>query len=381
MNTDWPLTPLGEVLTERRETPDASALATGEIPIVAKVGFNDGQIHLRVGGDTKTGMILIRPGDIVVSGINAAKGAIALYEKEKTRPIAATIHYGAYIPDTSRVDVFYLWWLLRSGTFRDLLQEYVPGGIKTELKAKRFLPIPVPLPPLSEQRRIVARIDELAAKIEEAKGLRREAVEAVEAFTLSLHIDLSASRKVSMADIMRLHEDKAEVRVGEIYPQVGVKGFGQGLFARETLASTDTTYKAFNRLYAGSVVLSQVKGWEGAIAVCPIELEGRFVSPEYRTFQCIAGNADPKYLSTIIKMPWFWNRLKNATHGVGGRRERTRPEQFLKIEVPMPTYEKQVQATRLFCQTDALKALQAETAAELAALLPSVLDRAFSGRL
>ena len=32
-------------------------------------------------------------------------------------------------------------------------------------------------------------------------------------------------------------------------------------------------------------------------------------------------------------------------------------------------------------KVDALKALQAEAAAELNALLPSVLDRAFSGRL
>src|SRR2546430_8699393 len=35
----------------------------------------------------------------------------------------------------------------------------------------------IPLPSLEEQRRIVARIEELAAKIEEARGLRREAVE------------------------------------------------------------------------------------------------------------------------------------------------------------------------------------------------------------
>jgi type I restriction enzyme S subunit len=32
-------------------------------------------------------------------------------------------------------------------------------------------------------------------------------------------------------------------------------------------------------------------------------------------------------------------------------------------------------------QVDALKRLQAETAAELAALLPAVLDRAFKGEL
>ena len=40
-------------------------------------------------------------------------------------------------------------------------------------------------PPLDEQRRLVARIEALAAKIEEARGLRRLAVEEAEALTKS----------------------------------------------------------------------------------------------------------------------------------------------------------------------------------------------------
>lgn len=61
--------------------------------------------------------------------------------------------------------------------------------------------------------------------------------------------------------------------------------------------------------------------------------------------------------------------------------ERTRPEQFLNIEIPIPTIEKQIQGERVFAQMDAVKNLQAETAAELDALLPSILDKAFKGEL
>lgn len=145
--TDWHNVPLSDVLAERREVPLAHDLASGKIKIISKVGFNDGKIQLREDGKTKTNMILIRPGDLVVSGINAAKGGIAFFDGSDGESIAATIHYGAYIPNKNRVDVSYLWWLLRSHTFRDLLLKYVPGGIKTELKAKRLLPIPIPLPP------------------------------------------------------------------------------------------------------------------------------------------------------------------------------------------------------------------------------------------
>src|SRR5262245_43620794 len=129
----WEWTPLDEILTERKETPSLEQLATGAVPIVAKIGFDDGKIQLRSDTQTRTGMILARPGDLLVSGINAAKGAIAIYDAGHSRPIAATIHYGAYSPKTGRVDIRFLWWLLRSQVFRDILNTNLPGGIKTEL--------------------------------------------------------------------------------------------------------------------------------------------------------------------------------------------------------------------------------------------------------
>ncbi len=44
----------------------------------------------------------------------------------------------------------------------------------------RMVRYKVPLPSLEEQRHIVARIEELAARIEEVRGLRREVVEEAE---------------------------------------------------------------------------------------------------------------------------------------------------------------------------------------------------------
>jgi len=178
--------------------------------------------------------------------------------------------------------------------------------------------------------------EELTAKIEEACGLRQQAVEEAAAFVSSLHLNLARTRTVAIGEILTLEEYREEIQFGQEYPQVGVKGFGQGLFAKETLDATQTTDKAFNRRYDGALVLSQVKGWEGAIAVCRSDLAGRYVSPEYRTFRCIEGMAIPEYLAALVATPWFWTQLKNVTRGVGARRERTRPEQFLQMELPMP---------------------------------------------
>jgi hypothetical protein len=234
---------------------------------------------------------------------------------------------------------------------------------------------------LEKQRQVVARIEELAAQVQEARTLRQQAAEEAEAFVTSVHVQLAGTRTRKLSEIMRLDEDTVPVFPDGSYPQVGVKSFGAGLFAKPPVLGMDTTYKAFNRLYAGALVLSQVKGWEGAIAICPPDLGGWFVSPEYRTFRCMEGEARPAYLAPLICTEWFWRRLGLATRGVGARRERTRPEQFLNIEVPMPDVEKQRTGEDLFAKVDALRRLQAETAAELDALLPSILDKAFKGEL
>ncbi|RLI08958.1 hypothetical protein DRO24_00260 [Candidatus Bathyarchaeota archaeon] len=174
MKRKWPTVRLGEVLTERRETPPDEAILSGEIPVIAKIGFNDGKIELREDGKTRTKMILIRPGDLVISGINATKGAIAVYGEENESPIAATIHYSAYIPNKDRVDIRYLWWFLRSKPFRSILEQHLPGGIKTELRANRFLSIPVPLPALPEQKRLLTLIESLVSKVKVACRLRKQ---------------------------------------------------------------------------------------------------------------------------------------------------------------------------------------------------------------
>ncbi len=249
------------------------------------------------------------------------------------------------------------------------------------LKEKDIASVEISLPPIAEQRRIVARVEELAGKVEEARGLRSKAIQEVGAFVSSLHLHLAQSRVLSLGKVLLLDEQQEEVQIGRQYPQVGVKGFGGGLFARETLEASQTTYKAFNRLYEGAIVLSQVKGWEGAIAGCPDSLVGKYVSPEYRTFRCLPDQALPDYIAVLVITPWFWTKLKDLTRGVGGRRERTRPEQFLKMEIPMPTVTQQEYALTAFGKLSALNQLQAETEAELNALLPSILDKAFKGEL
>ena len=147
--------------------------------------------------------------------------------------------------------------------------------------------------------------------------------------------------KVPLGDILRLDEDRVAVVPGQEYPQIGVRGFGRGLFERGSVAFDQTTYSHFNRLYEGALVVSQVKGWEGAIAVAPRKFAERFASPEYRTFRLDTTKVDPSYLLRFLLSSHFASSIQSSTRGQGARRERVRPEQLVRQLIPLPPLAEQ----------------------------------------
>ena len=63
------------------------------------------------------------------------------------------------------------------------------------------------------------------------------------------------------------------------------------------------------------------------------------------------------------------------------RRERTRPEAFLEMELPMAGVQEQRYALRVLQKLKQVKHLQDETVFELDALMPSILSRTFRSGL
>ncbi len=380
MSVAWPLVALGEVLTHRKEFIQINDLEKYKR---CRVKLHAQGIVLRdavTGAEIKTKKQQVcKAGEFLVAEIDAKVGGFGIVPDELNGSIVSS-HYFLFVIDGTTLDRRFLDFYSRTSVFRD--QVAAQGSTNyAAIRPNDVFGYTIPLPPLTEQRRIVSRIEELAAKIEEARGLRQQAMEEAEAFITSLHTNLSGSRIKKLSDILCLEEDSAQIIPTGSYPQVGVRGFGGGLFAKPATSGMDTTYRAFNRLYEGALVMSQVKAWEGAVAVCGKNLAGYFVSPEYRTFRFDPSEAIPSYFAALVKTEWFWSRLKDATRGVGARRERTRPEQFLNVEIPVPNVAQQKEAQIIFEKIDSLKRLQTETAAELDAMLPSILDKAFKGNL
>lgn len=165
--SEWKKVKIGDFLTERegRYKPDDSKIS--KYKRLDKIDFS-GTIHIS-DKPTKTDMIIVHPGDLVISGINVAKGALAVYQGDE--PVCATIHYSSYTFDSSKVDLDYFKYFVKSPAFIAALQKQVKGGIKTEIKPKHLLPLEIYIPNLQTQQEIVKKI---SLQLQKAKQLTLE---------------------------------------------------------------------------------------------------------------------------------------------------------------------------------------------------------------
>ena len=161
--SEWKKVKIGDFLTERagRYKPDDPTLARYQR--LDKIDFS-GTIHIS-NKPTKTDMILVQPGDLVISGINVAKGAVSVYQGSE--PVCATIHYSAYTLNEKIVDLDFFKFFVKSAAFLEALKRQVKGGIKTEIKPKNLLPLEISIPDLTEQKRIVATVSNSLKKTED----------------------------------------------------------------------------------------------------------------------------------------------------------------------------------------------------------------------
>ncbi len=159
----WQKVKLGQFLKNRegRFKPNDSAIQG--LKRIEKIDFS-GTIHLSEKA-SNTDMILVKKGDLVISGINVEKGAMNIYQGDED--VVATIHYSSYEFDEKQIDIDFLTNFLKSLEFKKALKEQVPGGIKTEIKPKHILPLLVEMPTdIEEQKKVVKKLNKNNSIIE-----------------------------------------------------------------------------------------------------------------------------------------------------------------------------------------------------------------------
>lgn len=240
----------------------------------------------------------------------------------------------------------------------------------------------IPLPSLEEQRRIVARIDRLAAKIEEAQGLVNQCNNVSNALLMSqFHRITEKVPRQRLGEIAPLIRRPADIDPAAEYPQVSVRSFGKGTFHNPPLLGSEITWQKPHLVKPGDILVSNIKAWEGAIAVAGSDDGGRYGSHRYLTFVPTDGVVTAYFLCFYLLSPEGLYHVGEASPGSADRNRTLSSKKMLEIEVPMPPFEKQQQFDELLVRVAEIGNARAEATRTREALLPSILDRAFRGEL
>jgi type I restriction enzyme S subunit len=84
-------------------------------------------------------------------------------------------------PNTTVIDSEFLWHMLRSGILFRRAWQSITGTAQPTVPLKAIRRLPVPVPPLSDQRRYVAHLDALQARITTLAGLQDETATELDA--------------------------------------------------------------------------------------------------------------------------------------------------------------------------------------------------------
>ena len=128
-------------------------------------------------------------------------------------------------------------------------------------------------------------------------------------------------------------------------------------------------------------MISNIKAWEGAIAVANSNDHSRVGSHRYITCVPKKGLTTANFLCFYLLTEGGLEKVQEASPGSAGRNRTLAMKRLEKIEVPVPAYDKQLWFDSLQSKAAALKQAHAANQTELDALLPSILDKAFKGAL
>ena len=247
---------------------------------------------------------------------------------------------------------------------------------------------------LDEQRHIVARIEELAAKIEEARGLRREAVkEANILMNAAMRRAFSPNKEYQYIPLESACTTITDnLHSNPVYADQGVPcvrspdvGWGK-LYLNTALKTSEEEYR--RRTVRGEprvddVVLVREGGGTGKAAIVE---EGQRFSLGQRVMMLRPNRqvVIPKFFLFQLLSPVIYEDqiLPLSKGSASPHLNISALRNFTFLLPPLP------EQSRIVCYLDSLRSrvdslhqLQAETAAELDALLPSILDKAFKGEL
>ncbi len=237
--------------------------------------------------------------------------------------------------------------------------------------------IPIPLPPLPEQRRIAAILTDQLAAVERARAAAEEQVELLAKLVESyLRHSFSAAsvRRIKLSQC--LHE--VSHGVGSSWGDYRIVGATRAGIApaKEKVGKRPERYKLVD---AGTIFYNPMRILIGSIAMIDEGDEPGITSPDYVVFKTQGGILHPRWFYYWLRSSYGEAFIKTLARGAV--RERMLFRRLSAAEVDIPDWEIQVKAAQKLRMVVQAKEPLAQQIDAINALPAALLRRAFAGEL
>ncbi len=353
----------------------------GDIPWVSPKDMRVGVIH-----DTKdrisaeavreSSTRIVPAGTILIvnrSGILARTVPIGLVGNELT----FNQDIKALVAREEVIDSLFLLFALKRQEPYILLHGIKKGATVHSIRSGFLESLQIPMPPLAEQKRIVAILVDQMTAVERARAAAESRLEALQSLVESF---LRESLSIQPTQPIVLRDGLSEIKSGvgkswKQYQLLGVTKSGVGP-AREIVGKRPEHYKLVT---SGTIFYNPMRILIGSIGLIDEEDASGITSPDYVVFQTTKG---------ILHYRWFyyWLRSRYGEHFIkglarGAVRERMLFRRLVEAEVDMPGWEIQVAAAAKLKLVASAQVTIREQLDAISLLSQALLREAFSGEL
>lgn len=183
----WEWITLESINNRKPKSITPSKFPNQEFEIYSVPTFPTGKPEILKGKEIKSGKQEVSLNEVLICKINPRINRVWIVGKKKDLPQIASTEW-IVVKTPYQVDPLYLLRVCQSNYFRNLLTSNVSGvgGSLTRARPKEVLKYPIPLPPLAEQKRIVAKLDTLMGHVERSKEQLAKVPALLKAFRQSV---------------------------------------------------------------------------------------------------------------------------------------------------------------------------------------------------
>ena len=405
----WRWVRLGEVCTYERQTIDPRRYPHQEFLLFSIPAYdNNKQPELRKGSEIGSSKLKIKPNICLFSKLNPRIPRAWVIKSDESitdLPMLASTEFLALRPHTHLIDLDYLGLCLLSKVFLSQFQVGVTGATSSRqrLKQEDVLNALIPLPPLDEQKRIVAHVEELMSRIKEAKKLRKETKKQTELLWQSVLAETFPQpgkqlpkgwRWVKLGEICIYNsgiwgpEASNQNEGFPIVRSTEINGFLIKPYSASVRLIPKTKYKYY-KLETGDILVNKSSGSPhlvGWSAIFEDPNDGRIYLFSNFMLRLRVNKTiiEPWFLLFYLHSPISRSLYLGAQDTTSGLRN-LRVKEFLSLLIPLPPLEEQKRIANYLQEVhekiQELKEVQAKTEEEIKLLEQSILEKAFRGEL